>query len=156
MHELKDPCRKLVTPVAFNRTGPCRRPHESQREPAQHRRPRRHATSSQRLKDVTIRSSVTDRGVASQRLHIVDRAFPWSTNQRPLHPAVLISQGNFQMKHLLAVALKAKMAGFDNARMHGSYRHLVYFLALHLEEGCDTRQVGAVPLWWPHLLAGPI
>src|SRR5207247_4095921 len=97
--------------------------------------------SSQRLKDVTIRSSVTDRGVASQRLHIMDRAFPWSTNQRPLHAAVLISQGNFQMKHLLAVALKAKMAGFDNARMHGSYRHLVYFLALHLEEGCDTRQV---------------
>src|SRR5438876_63901 len=105
---------------------------------------------------MTIRSGVTDRGVASQRLHIMDRAFAWSTDQRSLHAAVLISQGNFQMKHLLAVALKAKMAGFDNARMHGSYRHLMHFLTLHLEEGCDPRQIGAVPFWWPHLLAGPI
>src|SRR5438552_652582 len=136
MHELEDPCRKLVTRVAIARM--IGEAFEFQRDPAEDLCSCGDAASSQRLKGMTIRSGVTDRGVASQRLHIMDRAFPWSTNQRPLHAAVLISQGNFQMKHLLAVALKAKMAGFDNARMHGSYRHLMHFLTLHLEEGCHT------------------
>ena len=38
------------------------------------------------------------------------------------------------MKDMLTVTLKAKMAGFDNACMHGSDRDLMHFFTLHLEK----------------------
>ena len=54
--------------------------------------------------------------------------------QQPFDAAMLIPEGNLQVQNFLAVALKAEMPRFDDARMDRPNRYLVYLLAFHAVE----------------------
>lgn len=89
---------------------------------------------------------MANRGIAGERLDIVDRAAIGTARQRRLHAAVLISERDFQVIDGFALALEAEMARLDDARMDRSDGHFVDFRAVHLEEigqAADRRRGGS-------------
>src|SRR5260370_33404509 len=64
-----------------------------------------------------------------------------SAEERCLHAAVLITERDLQVKHLLAVTLEAEVSRLDHARVHGSDRDLMHFLSF------DAIEVGHAALW---------
>ena len=82
---------------------------------------------------------MANRRVACKRLHVVNRPFVRSTAHRPFDAAVLIAQGNFQVKHMFAVALKAKMAWLNHPRMHGANGDFMDFFAIDTIKIHDAR-----------------
>ena len=116
---------------------------------------------------------MADRGVARERLHVVDGALVRAADERPLHAAVLVAERDLQVQDVLAVTLEAEVAGLDDPGMHGADGDLVHLLAFDPEEIHDagrnrcvvrvrpavvTRPVGAVKAdsfqpgvpQWPH------
>src|SRR5436190_17234060 len=76
----------------------------------------------------------------------MDRALGRAPEQRLLDAAVLVAQGDFQMKHGLAVALEAEMARLDDAGVDRADRDFVdLFTANAVEVGyADLRRLVAV------------
>src|SRR5436190_15240793 len=79
----------------------------------------------------------------------MDRAFVRSSDERPLDAPVLIAEVNFQMKYVLAVALKSKAARLNHAcvdRTDGDFMNLA---PLHLKvlrhAGQNLRAHGPAP-----------
>ena len=85
-----------------------------------------------------VRGGMPGGAVAGKRLRVVDRAPIGAAQHRPLHAAMLVAQGDFQMVDRLAVTLEAKMAGLDDAGMDRTDRHFMDLLARHLEEVGDA------------------
>ena len=83
---------------------------------------------------LTIGKRMTDRRVAGRCFDIMNGALIGSANQRLLDAAVLIPQRNFQMKDMLAVALKTKMPRFNNSRMYRADRDLMGLRPFHLKK----------------------
>ena len=48
-----------------------------------------------------------------------------AAGQHLFHAAVLETQADLQIEHVLAVALEAEVTGLDDARMHGAHGHFV-------------------------------
>src|SRR5205807_9229794 len=73
-----------------------------------------------------------------------------------LDPAMLITQRDFQVKDVLAMTLKTKVAGLDDAGVHRSHSHLMDFFALDTVEVRHTgdRRLGAVSI--PGIMAGQV
>src|ERR1017187_495539 len=100
----------------------------------------------QSFNSLTVRGCVADRRVARQRFHVMDRALVRSTHQRSLHATVLITERDFQMEYMFAMALKTEMSGLDHARMNRADSHFVHFLAFdavkvrHADEGLFARR----------------
>ncbi len=86
-----------------------------------------------------------DRGVAGQRLHVVDRARAGAADQGPLDAPVLVAELDLQVQDVLAVALEAEMARLDDAGVHGTDRDLVNLLALDAEVVGDATARSASP-----------
>jgi hypothetical protein len=61
----------------------------------------------------------------------MDRTRAWSAAKRPFDAAVLVAQGDFQVKDVFTVALKAKMAGFNHARVYGTDGNFMDFFTVH-------------------------
>ena len=64
----------------------------------------------------------------------MDRALVRPADQRPLDAAMLIAERDFQVKHVLAVALKAKVSRLDHAGVDRADGDLVDLLAVDAEE----------------------
>ena len=64
----------------------------------------------------------------------MDRALVRAADQRPLHAAMLIAERDFQVKHVLAVALEAEVPRLDDARVDGADGDLVDLVALDAVE----------------------
>ena len=97
-----------------------------------------------------------DRGVARERLHVVDGALVRATDEHPLHAAVLVTERYLQMKDVLAVALKAEVSGLDDPGMHGADSDLVHLFAFDPEEIHDTRRHRSVVRVRPAVVASPV
>jgi len=65
--------------------------------------------------------------VSRQRFHIWDRPFIRTTQQSLFDPAVLVSEGNFQVQHFLAVALEPEVPRFNHSGVDRTDRYLVCF-----------------------------
>ena len=87
---------------------------------------------------------MTDGGVAGDGLGQHRQPAERHTGEQLFHAAVLVAQLDLQVEDLLAGALKAKMAGLDDAGMHRPHRHLVHRLTRDLVEGGVAGDVGAV------------
>src|SRR5438552_10816152 len=94
----------------------------------------------QRLERLTVRRRMADRGVARERLHVVDGALVRAAGERPLHAAVLVAERDLQVQDVLAVALKTEMSGLDDPGVHGADGDLVHLLAFDPEEIHDARR----------------
>ena len=100
------------------------------------------ATSPRAPRRLAVRRRVADRGVAGQRLRVVDRALVGATGERTLDTAVLVAERDLQVQHPLAVALEAEMARLDHAGVHGPDRDLVDLVAFDAEEVGDADRRG--------------
>src|SRR5581483_6310598 len=107
---------------------------EFQGDAAKHERACRHRRAAERLESLAIGGAVSDRGIAGGGLDEMERAFARTAHEHPFDSTMLVAESDFEMKHLLAVALKAEVAGLDDAGMNGPDRDLVDFLALHRKE----------------------
>jgi hypothetical protein len=58
----------------------------------------------------------------------------WSADQGVLDAAMLVTQGDFEVQHFLAVALKPKMAWLDDARVDRPDGNFVNLPAFDAEE----------------------
>src|SRR5438874_4912581 len=74
----------------------------------------------QRLERLTGRRRMADRGVARERLHVVDGALVRAAGERALHAAVLVAERDLQVQDVLAVALKTEMSGLDDPGVYGA------------------------------------
>ncbi len=68
---------------------------------------------------------MANRYIPRQCLRVMDGPWIGSADHPPFHASVLIAQRDFQMEHVFAVALEAKMSGFDDAGVDRPHRHLV-------------------------------
>ena len=82
---------------------------------------------------------MADRCVACERLHVMDRPFVRSAAHRPFDAAVLVAQGDFQVEHVFAVALKAKMAWFNHPGMYRANGDFMDFFAIDTIKIHDSR-----------------
>jgi hypothetical protein len=71
-----------------------------------------------------------------------------AADESAFHASMLVAQRDLQVIHGLAVTLEAEMARFDNPRMDRADRHLVNFVARHLEEVRHAAD-GSAPGWCP-------
>jgi hypothetical protein len=124
-----------------------RQPLQLQRDAPQRLRPGRFLGTGQSLDDLAIRGGVSDRRVSGQRFGVMDGARVRPADHPLLHASVLISEGNFQMEHLFAVALKPKMARLDDAGVDRSHGHLMHLLAFDTIEigDADPRRIVVCP-----------
>ncbi len=74
---------------------------------------------------------MADGGIAGDGFHLRQGSRMRAAAQQLLEAAMLETEGDFQMHDLLAVALEAEMAGFDDPGMDRADRHLVNFFPLH-------------------------
>src|SRR5271169_1837220 len=78
----------------------------------------------------------------------MDGSLTGSTHECPFNSPMLVAERYFQMKNLLAVTLKAEMAGLDDSSMNRAYRDLVNLFSRHREEisnACYRRRRQTVP-----------
>jgi hypothetical protein len=68
----------------------------------------------------------------------VERPPVWSTQQAPLDAAVLVSERDFKVEHVLAVALEPEMTRLDDPGMDRAHGNFVHFIALDAEEVRDS------------------
>ena len=69
-----------------------REPLEFERHGSQDVGASRDPDAPQRLERLTVRRRMADRGVARERLHVVDGALVRAADERPLHAAVLVAE----------------------------------------------------------------
>ena len=110
----------------------------------------------ERLDQVGVGQRVADRRVARGRLHVVDRPFRRSPDERGLDAAVLIAEGDLEMEDVLAMTLETEVAGLDDARVDGPDGDLVDFGSGHGEEVDDTGQNRRSRLPAPRVATGAI
>jgi hypothetical protein len=60
----------------------------------------------------------------------VDRSLRRTAEERAFDAPVLVAEGDFEVKHLLSVALKAEVPRLDDPRVHGTHGNLMHFIAL--------------------------
>src|SRR6516164_1484488 len=72
---------------------------------------------------------MADCRVAGDSFHHMDGSIVRSSNNGSFHTAVLITQGDFEMKHVLPMALEPEMAGLDDSGVNGTHAHLVNLFA---------------------------
>jgi hypothetical protein len=111
---------------------------ELERDASQRLRARRLLAAGQRLDHLAVGRRVSDRGVARERLRIVDGALARSADHRPLDAAVLVAERDLEMEDVLAVALEAEVPGLDHAGVNGPDGHFVHFVALDAVEVRDS------------------
>ncbi len=121
-----------------------RQPFQLQRHAAQRLRPQRRLGPGQRLDCLAVCGRVAHRAITGHLLHQVDRALVRPAHQGPLHPAMLIAQGDLQVKDVLAVTLEAEVPGLDDAGVDGPDRDLVDLMALDAEEIGSGRRDGGL------------
>ena len=107
------------------------KPFELQRNAANDLRTRRRRAAGQRLNHLRIGRGMPDGRVAGQRFGVMNAAQPRSADQRFFNTAVLISQRNFKVKHLFAMALETKMSRLNHTGMHRPDRDLMGLFAGH-------------------------
>src|SRR5260370_27203195 len=105
---------------------------ESQRAPAA--RARRTCGAGEAFEDLAIGCGVADRAVSDNGFSEMSSSAVRAALQRPLDPAVLVSERDFEMDDLFAVAIETKMPGLDDPGVDRSYRDFVDFRAGHREE----------------------
>src|ERR1019366_5610325 len=91
-----------------------------------------HLRSRQAFQVLAISPSMGDGRITRRRLDLVKRTFMGPVEEGFLYTPVLVTQGNFQVKHVLPMALEAEMAGFNDAGVNGPNRHLENLVALDL------------------------
>ncbi len=113
---------------------------------AQRVRARGDAAPGERLDDLAVGGRVADRGVAGERLDVVDGPLVGPADQRALDAAVLVAERDLEVEDVLAVALEAEVAGLDDAGVHRADRDLVDLLALDaVEVGSRRRRAARRP-----------
>ena len=92
---------------------------------------------------------MADGSVAGHSFQLHHGGGMWTASQCLLQSAVLITQGNLQMKDRLSVALKPEVSRLNYSGMYRSYSYLVGFSTFYLVEitttGQDLIKLGAAP-----------
>jgi hypothetical protein len=65
----------------------------------------------------------------------------WTTQKRPLNPAMLVTECNFEMDHFFSRTLKAKMARLNNAGMDRPDGYLMNFASFNAEKCVHCRGI---------------
>jgi hypothetical protein len=72
--------------------------------------------------------------ITGNGLHILQCPFIGTACQGTFYSAMLITERYFQIQHILSVALKTKMSGFNYAGMYRAHGNLVYLVAIDPEK----------------------
>ena len=123
---------------------------------AQHAGTMRYLTSRQCLEQLAVRGSMSDRRVTRYSFERMDRAFIRTADKCSFSTTMLIAERNLKMKNLFAVALKAKVAWFDNSGVNRANSHLVDFVTFDTIEIHDTDHRCFAGLSAPCIMARPI
>ena len=85
--------------------------------------------SGEAFHDSAVGRGVTDGGVAGDVFHDGQDELGGRLQDEVLHVTMLEAELYLEVHHVLAVALEAEMAGFDDAGMHGAHGHFMHFFA---------------------------
>src|SRR5262249_23800330 len=116
-----------------------------ERNSAEHIRSNRRRSAGKRFDYLAIGGRVANGCITGHRFHRVDGAFVRPAGDRSLGTAVLIAQGDLQVEDLFTVALKTKIAWFDDAGVNGTYRDFVDFVpfnAVEIRDASDRLRTG--------------
>ena len=92
---------------------------------------------------------MADRGISGYGFHHMQRPWRRTADQRPFDTAMLESEGNLQMEHLFAMALKTEMSRFDNTRMNRADSNFVHLVTLHTVKIHHRREQAAAIRFTP-------
>ena len=100
--------------------------------------------TGERFHGMAICRGMADGCVSGSGFYQMNPAFGGSAQHRGLYAAMLVSQRDFEMVDIFAVALESEMARLDDARVNRSDGHLVYLRPAHLEIIRNANRIGCL------------